>query len=107
MTATEPQPPAPVVPDGPLVMPPDEYAALRTVAQKLGMLPPSPALPEPDTAAMGAVEGKWRERAEAAEGKLAEIARHYRTLAPEDLLRIAGTDEKGAGDDWSFTDPAL
>lgn len=67
----------------------------------------------------------WRDRAEAAEGKLAAITAHCEQKAAEfsaemfpvrpqdmkisagDILAIIGTEEKGAGDDWSFTDPAL
>jgi hypothetical protein len=48
-----------------LTLPPDEFGALRDVAQQLGMLPPSPPSPEPDTAAMGSGEGNWRDQDEA------------------------------------------
>lgn len=66
----------------PLILTPGEFAALRTVAEKLGMLPPSPASPEPDTAATGAAEGIWRERAEAAE-------------AERDAARAAAASDRG------------
>jgi len=113
----EPQPVPPAVPGEPLIMPADEFAALRKVAEQLGMLPSSAASPEPDTAAMGAGEGGWRERAEAAERRLATLAAHNRQhldlpgsccphLARENLA-IIGTGEEVSGDDWSFTDPAL
>ena len=71
---------------------------------------PRPPSPEPDTAAMSPGEGDWRERAEAAEGKLAEIGTYCRER-PElagagfpqmagDILAIIGGEEKRVTESW-------
>jgi hypothetical protein len=55
---------------------------------------PRPPSPEPDTAAMGSGEGSWRDRAEAAEHKLARIAQICRTIgqvSAERIMAIIGT----------------
>jgi hypothetical protein len=41
----------------PLVMPPDEFEATRTVAERMGLAEPAPGAPEPGEASTGAVEG--------------------------------------------------
>jgi hypothetical protein len=72
---------------------------------------PSPPSPEPDTAAMSPGEGDWRDRAGAAERKLAVIETYCRerraaytdagtrqTVAG--ILAIIGTEEKRVTESW-------
>ena len=67
-----------------------------------GTEPHVPALPEPDTAGMDAGAGIWRERAEAAEGKLAGIEelcadRSAPFFFAADILAIIGDEGESRG----------
>jgi hypothetical protein len=97
----------------PLVMPADEFAALKAVAEAAGEQPLTPeeiaGLRERFAAAMadqGPFRVRWKDRAEAAEAKLAAIRGYCRNpghayighLMAERILAIIGSEEPGDGD---------
>lgn len=103
MTSPDPQPATPVVPDGLTI------AAAGTAPDDTGQA--SPAAPERSREHAAA---SLRERAEAAEAKLAGIravllegGQDHGTVRRR-AIGLIGTEEKGGGpDDRSFMDPAL
>ena len=131
MSEDTPQPEAPAISGEPLVMPQDEFEALKAVAEATGaeswtreqvaefqerfreaMANPGPLIVLPSE--------HWRERAVAAEARLAIAVRALSGIRAvvgtsteayhmaRDALAIIGTEKDGgdAGDD-SFTDPVL
>ena len=82
---TDPQPEAPAIPGGPLVLPQDEFGVLQDVARKMGALamkpcgcgPEEPCEAHADTS----LPVDWQGRAEAAEARLAAAVAHCRENA--------------------------